>query len=121
MNQSLTHQHCQVYNYLFIDFKQISADDKFFYCGTTTGDILAVNMVTNTFQVIGPEKEKFSLGVTSLIQLPSGEFLVGAGDGTVAVVGGADTRFKRSQYAEPFYLFYSVVSQYEARAGLATI
>lgn len=77
--------------------EQISADDKFFYCGTTTGDILAVNMVTNTFQVIGPEKEKFSLGVTSLVQLPSGEFLVGAGDGTVAVVGGADTRFKRSQ------------------------
>lgn len=76
---------------------QVSSDDKFFYCGTTTGDILAINMVTNTFQVVGPEKEKFSLGVTSLLALPSGEFVVGAGDGTVAVVSGMEGRFKRTQ------------------------
>lgn len=27
-------------------------DDKFFYCGTTTGDIIAINTQTRLFQVI---------------------------------------------------------------------
>ena len=75
---------------------QVSADDKYFYCGTTSGDILAVNMTTNNFQTVGPEKDKFSLGVTSLLRLGSGELLVGAGDGTVCVVGGMDEKFKRT-------------------------
>jgi len=75
----------------------VSADDKYFYCGTTTGDILAVNMVSNTFQLVGPEKERFSQGVSSLAILPSGELVVGAGDGTVCVVGGMGSRFKRTR------------------------
>jgi len=81
---------------------EVSPDDKFFYCGTTTGDILAINMVTNTFQLIGPEKDRFSQGVTSLVALPSGEFVVGAGDGTICVVGGMGTRFKRTKLEHPF-------------------
>jgi WD40 repeat protein len=80
-----------------VRFIQVSPDDKYFYCGTTTGDIMAINMVTNTFQVVGPEKERFSLGITALVLLPSGEFLVGAGDGTIAIIGGAEARFKRTK------------------------
>jgi hypothetical protein len=38
------------------------------------------------FQVQGPKKELFSLGVTALALLKSGDFLVGAGDGEVALV-----------------------------------
>jgi len=76
---------------------QVSPDDKYFYCGTTTGDILAVNMVSNTFQLVGPEKERFSQGVASFVLLPSGEFVVGAGDGTICVVGGMESRFKRTK------------------------
>jgi hypothetical protein len=60
--------------------------EPFFFCGTTTGDIIGINMRTRFFQVQGPKKELFSLGVTALALLKSGDFLVGAGDGEVALV-----------------------------------
>ena len=75
----------------------MSPDDKYFYCGTTTGDILAINMASNSFQMVGPEKDRFSQGVTGLALLPSGEFVVGAGDGTICVVGSMENRFKRTK------------------------
>ncbi|XP_052071620.1 cilia- and flagella-associated protein 52-like [Mytilus californianus] len=59
--------------------------EPFFFCGTTTGDIIGINMRTRLFQVQGPKKELFSKGVTSLALLKSGDFLVGAGDGEVAL------------------------------------
>ena len=40
--------------------------DNFFYCGTTTGDILKINMSTKLMSNFGPKKEKFSLGITDL-------------------------------------------------------
>lgn len=64
----------------------LTNDDKTLFCGTTTGDVLGINMETRLFQHIGPDKEKFSLGVTALALLETGEFLVGAGDGTVQVM-----------------------------------
>lgn len=64
----------------------LTADDKTLYCGTTTGDVLGINMESRLFQHIGPEKEKFSLGVTSVALLETGEFLIGAGDGTVQIM-----------------------------------
>lgn len=68
---------------------QIEADDSYFYCGTSTGDIMAVNMSSKIFQGLGPkDKEKFSLGVTALSMLSSGDLLVGAGDGNVAICKG---------------------------------
>lgn len=75
---------------------QVSDDDKFFFCGTTSGDIMAVNMSTFNFQLLGPEKDRFSLGVTALALLKSGELVVGAGDGTVCLVKGAADHFKRT-------------------------
>jgi len=86
---------------------KVSPDDKFFYCGTTTGDILAINMVTNTFQLVGPEKDRFSQGVTSLAVLPSGEFVVGAGDGTICIVGGIESRFKRTKYSQNYVVIHT--------------
>ncbi|XP_046352426.2 cilia- and flagella-associated protein 52-like [Haliotis rufescens] len=62
----------------------------FFFCGTTTGDILAINMNTVRLQFLVPEKNKFSQGVTALSFVKVDEcaenydFLVGAGDGTLA-------------------------------------
>lgn len=60
--------------------------DPFFFCGTTTGDIIGINMKTQFFQVQGPRKDLFIQGVTSLALLKSGDFLVGAGNGEVALV-----------------------------------
>ncbi|KAI8512301.1 Cilia- and flagella-associated protein 52 [Branchiostoma belcheri] len=65
---------------------EVKDDDNYFYCGTTSGDILAINTKTKLFQHYGPEKDKFSLGVTSMALLKTGNILVGGGDGTVAVV-----------------------------------
>ena len=74
-------------------------DFPYFFCGTTTGDILVINRESKKSQFFVPDKEKFSQGVTALtfvrianieehtnrdgtkIRLPTFEFLVGAGDG----------------------------------------
>ncbi|KAK2193733.1 hypothetical protein NP493_7g04021 [Ridgeia piscesae] len=75
---------------------QISEDDSFFYAGTTTGDIVYVNIPAYRFQAHGPVKGRFSMGVTALKILKTGEILVGAGDGTVAIVNGREGKFKRT-------------------------
>jgi len=76
---------------------EFDAKDEFFLCGTTTGDIMAVKLSTNTFQKLGPAKKLFSQGITALKILPSGDLLVGAGDGTIAVCKGHDEDYKRTQ------------------------
>eukprot|EP00731_Ephydatia_muelleri_P029430 Em0020g1074a len=44
---------------------------------------------TKLLRHFGPQKEKLSLGVTSIQQLPSDDLLLGTGDGTIAVLRGA--------------------------------
>jgi len=56
-------------------------DSPFFYCGTISGDILAINMRTKRFQFKAPEKHNFELGVTALAHLKNSNFLVGTGCG----------------------------------------
>merc|ERR1719334_1431667 len=57
------------------------------FCGTTTGDILGINMNSHQMQFIIPVKDKFSLGVTALSLVgyhdSTFDFLVGTGDGLV--------------------------------------
>jgi len=67
---------------------QILPDDEFFYCGTTTGDIIKVSMKTKKMRNIGPMKKenKHSGGITALQLLKTGELLVGTGLGKVMVV-----------------------------------
>ncbi|XP_070579439.1 cilia- and flagella-associated protein 52-like [Ptychodera flava] len=68
-------------------------NDKYFYCGTTSGDILQVNTERQILARYGPVKDMFSLGVTSLALLKTDDILVGTGSGTVAVVRGE--KFKK--------------------------
>ncbi|KAH3862265.1 hypothetical protein DPMN_025231, partial [Dreissena polymorpha] len=56
-------------------------DSPFFFCGTSTGDILAINMKTKRFQFKAPEKNNFENGVTALAHLKNSNFLVGTGCG----------------------------------------
>jgi len=58
-------------------------DGETFYGGTTTGDIVQVNMRTALFLYVSAEKEKLSKGVNVLQQLPDGSLLAGGGDGSV--------------------------------------
>ncbi|XP_033630475.1 cilia- and flagella-associated protein 52-like [Asterias rubens] len=75
---------------------EVSNDDKYFYCGTTSGDVLQINVSSKLLGMYGPEKDKYSQGVTSLALLWTGEILVGAGDGTVALVKG--DKFKKIRH-----------------------
>ncbi|KAI9317353.1 quinon protein alcohol dehydrogenase-like superfamily [Zopfochytrium polystomum] len=67
----------------------VDRNDEFMYCGTTTGDLLQVNLKTKLFKHSGPPKEKdlFSMGVLSVALSPKNDsVIVGCGDGTVAVL-----------------------------------
>ncbi|KAL9956202.1 hypothetical protein ACROYT_G037646 [Oculina patagonica] len=77
---------------------QMSNDDKHFYCGTTTGDILEINMGNKLMTNYGPkDSERFSLGVLAIRILMTGDLLVGAGDGTVAIIKIVNGKFKKIQ------------------------
>lgn len=78
----------------------ISDDDSTLYYGTTTGDIVEINMSSRNLKAVGPERSKFEMGVQSLSVLKNGSILVGAGDGTVAVVNPAKWKVTRSKKVE---------------------
>ncbi|XP_048410765.1 cilia- and flagella-associated protein 52 isoform X3 [Stegostoma tigrinum] len=64
---------------------EVAKDDSFFYCGTTSGDILMISMKTGLLNNYGPIKNKFSLGVTAIVELKSEDVLVGTGDGLIVL------------------------------------
>jgi len=61
----------------------IDPTDTVAWCGTTTGDIMEVTLERALFQKSGPKKN-FSMGITCSTLLPTGDILVGTGDGTIA-------------------------------------
>ena len=82
-------------------------DGDHMYCGTTTGDILFVNVDSKLIKDFGPQKGKFSQvctlvrldivlldnlscvpsqGISTIKVLPSDDILLGTGAGTVAVL-----------------------------------
>uniref|UniRef100_A0A9J7XT27 Cilia- and flagella-associated protein 52 n=2 Tax=Cyprinus carpio TaxID=7962 RepID=A0A9J7XT27_CYPCA len=69
---------------------QIPNDDNYFYCGTTSGDILKVNLKTMLLNSCGPVKQKFSKGVNTLKVLKTGDLLVGSGDGMLSLCSGGN-------------------------------
>ncbi|CAH8592217.1 unnamed protein product [Schistosoma turkestanicum] len=58
-------------------------NDEIFFAGTTTGDVLAISMKHYLLQVITPEKDWLSMGVTTLKILGESMLLVGSGNGVV--------------------------------------
>jgi WD40 repeat protein len=65
----------------------VDDNDEYMYCGTTTGDLLKIDLNTKLFRQSGPPKERFSLGIISILLVPnSDKVIVGAGDGTVAMM-----------------------------------
>ncbi|CAN9510530.1 unnamed protein product [Ophioblennius macclurei] len=67
---------------------EISENDQFIFCGTTTGDIMTINLKTTLLIDYGPIKNKYSVGVNVINMLPTGDLLVGSGSGTVALCSG---------------------------------
>uniref|UniRef100_UPI00358ECF07 cilia- and flagella-associated protein 52 n=1 Tax=Myxine glutinosa TaxID=7769 RepID=UPI00358ECF07 len=64
---------------------EVEKSDEFFFCGTSSGDVLCVNLKTHRLISCNPSTNKFSQGVTALHLLPDGQLCIGAGDGTLAV------------------------------------
>jgi len=71
----------------------ISEDDQLVYCGTATGDLLQVSLDRALFKTSCPKK-CFSLGITCSAALPSGDMVVGTGDGTIARIGRESLKIK---------------------------
>uniref|UniRef100_A0A7N6AUJ5 Cilia- and flagella-associated protein 52 n=1 Tax=Anabas testudineus TaxID=64144 RepID=A0A7N6AUJ5_ANATE len=67
-------------------------DDRFIFCGTTSGDIMKINLKTGLLSDCGPVKTKYSLGVNVLRMMKSGDLLVGSGSGTFTLC--SSTTFK---------------------------
>ena len=69
-------------------FKSITVSevDNTFYCGSTTGDIVQIGYPEGSFKAIGPEKNKYSLGVNTLQSLKTGDLLAGSGDGKLMLL-----------------------------------
>lgn len=61
----------------------IDKNDEYAYCGTTTGDVLEISIERALFKRLGPYNKLFSLGISALGQLPNGDIIVGAGDGSL--------------------------------------
>ncbi|XP_030842134.1 cilia- and flagella-associated protein 52 [Strongylocentrotus purpuratus] len=72
----------------------VAPEDDYFYCATTTGDILRIIASTKMLSCYGPKKDLFGMGVTSLVLVKDGTFLLGTGDGTVAHAKFIDDKFK---------------------------
>lgn len=64
----------------------IDPTDQFAYCATKTGDILEVGLQRAAYKRNAPIKKLFAQGVLSISLLPSGDLLVGAGDGTISKI-----------------------------------
>ncbi len=60
-----------------------------------------VNIQTNIIRKYGPQKNKFSQGVTCIQMLPSGNFLLGTGDGHLVEATGAPN-FKKIRSTSKF-------------------
>lgn len=71
----------------------VSADDSMVYCGTETGDLLEITLDRALHKRTAP-KQPFSMGITCSALLPSGDMLVGTGDGTVARLDATTLRVK---------------------------
>nr|CAB3267684.1 WD repeat-containing protein 16-like [Phallusia mammillata] len=72
---------------------EVDENDEYFYCGTTSGDILKINMKTKFVANHGPAKGKFSQGIADIKILKNGNLLIGAGDGTLALVNGRSDKY----------------------------
>lgn len=68
----------------------VDPTDTFCYVGTMTGDIIEISLDKALFKRIGPVKKLFSQGINCITQIPNGDILVGAGDGTVGKIGFKD-------------------------------
>lgn len=72
----------------------IDSTDQTAFLGTKTGDIVEISLDRALFKRFGPIKRLFSQGVNSINLLANNDLIIGAGDGTIAKIGGKDMLVK---------------------------
>lgn len=95
----------------------IDENDEFMHVGTVTGDILQVGLGPKLLKDQGPKKKCYSLGVTAILLLPNGNYLIGTGDGTVAILDGT---FKQLKYVilSCYHIIYRVL---QLKGGVSSL
>ncbi|NXS98946.1 CFA52 protein, partial [Jacana jacana] len=98
-NKKIQPTECQIGKWKRVMMCLRMADgDRALYVGTTSGDILKVSTTHRVVTEFGPQKKKFSLGVTALLLLDTGDVIVGTGEGLVALCKGSS--YKRMKKIE---------------------
>ena len=65
----------------------VDDDDNFFVCGTTTGDAIKISLTQKILRERGPNTKKlFGKGITCVTKTYRGNYIIGAGDGTISVL-----------------------------------
>lgn len=64
----------------------IDDDDQYLFCGTSSGDVLKIQLHNNAFLFKKASKKPLCMGVNTLIKQENGLIVAGAGDGTVATI-----------------------------------
>jgi WD40 repeat protein len=65
------------------------------YAGTETGDVLKVSVDNSLFKKSGPAKKPFPQGANVVLRTNTGDLVVGAGDGTIAVLSNDNFKVLR--------------------------
>ncbi|XP_019939502.1 cilia- and flagella-associated protein 52 [Paralichthys olivaceus] len=79
---------------------EITEDDQLIFCGTTSGDIMKINLNTGRLRECGPAKLKYSLGVSALKILKSGDLLLGSGCGTITLCSSTNLKILKKAKLE---------------------
>jgi len=103
----------------------VDENDEYMYCGTASGDLLQVSLSSKLFRHAGPPKRGFQLGITCVMRTKRGNYIVGTGDGTVALmkkdgltvarktnVNGAVTSLVLNAAGDHFFVGTSECNQY---------
>ncbi|GAW82088.1 hypothetical protein, conserved [Plasmodium gonderi] len=74
---------------------ELKENDEYAYLGTTTGDVLVVNIKSKVLEKIIPEGYLFSNGINVVKILKDNTILTGSGDGYVSVIDVAEKKVVR--------------------------
>ncbi|KAM7538869.1 hypothetical protein Aperf_G00000055808 [Anoplocephala perfoliata] len=61
-------------------------NDEMVFCATTSGDVLAIRISSAIVQLVFPERDKYSLGITSLCFVDDVSLIIGTGEGLVQLL-----------------------------------
>ena len=74
----------------------IDKTDEIVYAGSNSGDLLQISLKHTLFQYRGPPNKPFAMGIQTVIETKDGNIIIGAGDGTVALLQKGNLKILKS-------------------------